>query len=84
MTSPRFHYYVRVIHAMMNDLPTPKHPNFHRLKHKGNDGGFNGGFGSAKPNNTSYQGYTPTVRQRMRIYLYIFEDEMKNAFLFRK
>lgn len=79
ITSPRFHYYVRTVHAMMNNLPPP--PPLHRnhggmwSKHQSYDG-----FSRfAEPEN-----FKPTIRQKWNAYFKIWREEMKDTFLFRK
>lgn len=72
MNSKRFHYYVRVIHAAVNNLPAPPPPGF-KIPHR-----------SPTSFSDSHGLYKPTIREKFRAYSYIWFDEMKNTFLFRK
>lgn len=72
MNSKRFHYYVRVIHATVNNLPPPPPP------------GFKPRRAATSSSQWNYTSYKPTVREKVRAYFYIWKDEMKNTFLFRK
>lgn len=76
ITSPHFHYYVRIIHALMNDLPPPKPPNFPNV--------FQQHAYRQRSQQFKKIRYVPTVRQKGNMYFYIWRQEMKNAFLFRK
>lgn len=69
MNSKRFHYYVRVIHATVNNLPPPPPPGF---KPRG------------RTTTSNYSSYKPTMREKINAYLYIWKEEMKDTFLFRK
>ncbi|ODQ45275.1 hypothetical protein PICMEDRAFT_17759 [Pichia membranifaciens NRRL Y-2026] len=74
ITSPRFHYYVRVFHAMVNNLPPPQPPRHMRgpqLK-----------TGKGKVYNATT--FKPTTAQKWNAYLKIWKEEMKDSFLFRK
>lgn len=68
MTSKTFHYYVRVIHAMMNDLPLPPHPT--RI--------------NRSQRRTYQSSYVPTRKHKWNAYMQIWRQEMKDTFLFKK
>ncbi|KAG0681937.1 hypothetical protein C6P40_000168 [Pichia californica] len=71
ITSPKFHYYVRIVHALMNDLPPPNPPNMVN------------GFKNRTILNKKII-YKPTVIQRFNAYFKIWRIEMTDTFLFKK